>query len=97
MGYLYNDMVCNKCINIFNKEKMMIVKQFNKELLTVKELKEFMTLNGLSVNELAEILGVTPQAVMLWLSGSRTFNLTNSRIIRMFIKYPKMFQEFGYL
>lgn len=75
----------------------MIVKQFNKELLTVKELKEFMTLNGLSVNELAEILGVTPQAVMLWLSGSRTFNLTNSRIIRMFIKYPKMFQEFGYL
>jgi len=75
----------------------MRLKLYNKEFITIKELRDFMTLNGLSVNELAEILGVTPQAVMLWLSGSRGFNLTNSRIIRMFIKYPKMFQEFAYL
>jgi DNA-binding transcriptional regulator YiaG len=64
------------------------------EKITTQELIEFMTINGISEKELAEIFGVTTQAVRLWVTGSREFTVTNSRLIRMFQKYPKLLKEF---
>jgi len=63
--------------------------------LTIKELQAFMQKNGLSNKEFADILGVTIQAVTLWLEGQRDFSITNTRLIRMFIKYPTLLREFG--
>ena len=65
------------------------------EQLTIKELISFMTKNGLSHKEFAEILGVTIQAVNLWLDGKRDISVTNTRLIRMFQKYPTLLREFG--
>jgi DNA-binding transcriptional regulator YiaG len=64
------------------------------EKMTVKELLEFMNKNGISSFELSEIFGVTPQCVNLWLGGERQLSVTNSRLIRLFIKYPKLLVEF---
>ena len=62
--------------------------------LTHKELSDFMNHNGFSDREFADLLGVTIQAVRLWKSGQREFSLTNSRIVRAFIKYPTLMREF---
>lgn len=64
------------------------------ERLTIKELDKFMKKNGVSIKEFSEILGVTEQAVKLWLTGQRVFSITNSRLIRMFIKWPNLIREF---
>jgi len=65
------------------------------EKLTIKELISFMNKNGLSHKEFAEILGVTIQAVNLWLDGKRDVSVTNTRLIRMMQKYPTLLREFG--
>jgi len=62
--------------------------------MTSEELVSYMNLNGLSNKEFADILGVTEQAVKLWKDGKRKFNLMNSRLIRLFIKYPQLLKEF---
>lgn len=64
------------------------------EKLSVRELEEFMTKNGISEKELSEIFGVTTQAVRLWITGQRDFSVTNSRLVRMFMKYPQLIREF---
>ena len=68
---------------------------YKREQLTIKELMQFMKLEGLSAKELAEILGVTVQAVTLWLKGERDISMTITRLIRVFQKYPKLIREFG--
>lgn len=65
------------------------------EQLTIKELMQFMKLNGLSKKEFAEILGVSIQAINLWLEGKRDFSVTNTRLIRCMQKYPQLLKEFG--
>ena len=65
------------------------------EKLTIKELISFMNKEGLSHKEFADILGVTIQAVTLWLEGKRDISVTNTRLIRAFQKYPKLLREFG--
>lgn len=65
------------------------------EKLTSKELIDFMNLNGLSVKELADILGVTVQAINLWIDSKREISMTTTRLIRMFQKYPMLLSEFG--
>lgn len=64
------------------------------EKLSAHELNTFMDENGISVKEFAEILGVTEQAVKLWKNGNREFSITNSRLIRIFQKYPRLIREF---
>jgi len=64
------------------------------EKMNATELKAFMDSNGISNKELAEIFGVTIQAVNLWLSAQRDFSVVNSRLVRLFIKYPKLLREF---
>lgn len=64
------------------------------ELITIKEFIEFMNTNGISKHEMADILGVTVQAINLWVKGDRAINTTVSRVIRIFKKYPKLIREF---
>lgn len=74
--------------------KIMSDRSVAKEKLTADEVVRFMNKNGLSDKEMAEIFGVTIQCVRLWTSGDRTFTVTNSRLIKMFEKYPTLLREF---
>lgn len=65
-----------------------------KENLSAKEVDDFMKLYGFSLQEMADLFGVTIQAVMLWVEGTREFSTTNSRLINLFKKYPKLMGEF---
>lgn len=67
----------------------------NNNHLEIKELLAFMSLHGISPKELAEILGVTIQAVSLWIEGKRDISITTSRLIRIMQKYPILIREFG--
>lgn len=62
--------------------------------LNATELVKFMRQHGISEKELSEILGVTTQAVRLWVTGKREFSVTNTRLVAMFQKYPKLIREF---
>ncbi len=64
------------------------------EKLTPDDIKKFMKKHGISDREFAEIFGVTTQAVVTWTEGRRGFSVTNSRLIRMFEKYPQLIREF---
>lgn len=66
----------------------------NDKTLTPEDLKKFMNFHGVSRQELADIFGVTYRAVEFWLNGSRQISLTNSRLIRIFHKYPQLLKEF---
>jgi len=71
-----------------------ITKRVKSDQLTAVELKAFMNKHGISTKELGEILGVTLQAVRLWLGGDRGISLTVTRLIAMFEKYPQLIKEF---
>lgn len=62
--------------------------------LTVEEVQDFMRRHGFNDKTFAEFLGVTLQAVRLWVRGQRDMSLTNSRLLRMFDKYPHLMREF---
>lgn len=64
------------------------------ERLNDQEVREFMTIHGISDKEMAVIFGVSLQAVRLWTSGQREFSVTNSRLIKLFNKYPNLIREF---
>lgn len=64
------------------------------ELMTPEELAKFMKKHGFSAKELSELLGLSIQAVMLWQSGERPIKHTNTRLIRLFDKYPALLKEF---
>lgn len=62
--------------------------------MKLEELVEFMNFHGISGIELSEILGVSTQAVNLWLTNQRELSTTNTRLIRLLRKYPKLIREF---
>ena len=64
------------------------------EKMSAEELKKWMNTVGMSGKEFSTILGVSEQAVTLWVTGRRDFNVTNSRLVRLFMKYPKLLKEF---
>ena len=64
------------------------------EKLTKEEMREFMNTHGLADKEFAQIMGVTMQAVRLWLTGDRSISITISRLVRLFTKYPNLLREF---
>lgn len=66
----------------------------NDETLTVDELLHFMKLHGFHESGLAEFLGVTKQAVNLWIKGQRDINMTMTKVIRLMQKYPHLMKEF---
>jgi DNA-binding transcriptional regulator YiaG len=53
-----------------------------------------MNKQGIDDKELAEIFGVSVQAVWLWLEGERKFTVTNTRLVRLFQKYPQLLKDF---
>jgi DNA-binding transcriptional regulator YiaG len=65
-----------------------------KESMTAAELEGFMMKEGLSEREFADILGMGQLGVHLWLIGDRKISTTNTRLIRLFMKYPKLLREF---
>lgn len=64
------------------------------EKLTPKQLNSYLKREGLTKDEWAKILGVSVQAVHLWTSGDRDFSVTNTRLVRLFQKYPQLLKEF---
>jgi len=64
------------------------------EKINAEELQAFMDKHGISQKELSEILGVSIQAVMLWVASKRDISVTNSRLVRLFDKYPHLIREF---
>lgn len=62
--------------------------------LTAPELKAWMDKQGFGEKELGEFLGVTWQAVRLWIRGERNVPMTTSKIIRLMQKYPQLMREF---
>ncbi len=76
------------------KVKETVTKRLKNERLTHEEINQFMMLNGISDAEMAAIFGVTLQCVRLWVRGQREFSVTNSRLIRLFQKYPNLIREF---
>ncbi len=63
--------------------------------MTPKEFDDFMKRHGLTVTDMAEVLGVTPGAIYHWIDGSRTISLIVSRCLKMFDKQPELIKEFG--
>lgn len=63
-------------------------------LISAQELKAFMDKHGFGEREMGEFLGVTWQAVRLWVRGERGISLTTSKLIRLFNKYPQLMREF---
>jgi DNA-binding transcriptional regulator YiaG len=80
----------------FAKKNHAVVskRNINNEKITASELDSFMKKHGISEREMSEIFGVTIGAVRLWLNGDRSISVTNSRLVRLFIKYPKLLEEF---
>lgn len=62
--------------------------------LSADQLKNFLNYHGLSDKEFSDLLGVSPQAVKLWKTGQREFSETNSKLLRLFDKHPKLMREF---
>jgi len=70
------------------------IRTVSNEKLSAKDLNKFLNHHGISIDEFAKILGVTNQAVRLWTSEQREFSVTNTRIVRLFQKYPQLIKEF---
>lgn len=64
------------------------------ENLNAEELLSFMNTNGVSKTELSQLLGVTVQAINLWLKGERPISVVVSRLIRLFANHPQLIREF---
>lgn len=62
--------------------------------LTTEELTKFMKRHGFDEKELAELLGITPQAVRLWTTGQREISITNTRLVRLLDKHPTLMRDF---
>lgn len=57
-------------------------------------VNKFMTTNKLTVNELAEIMGVSRQAVLYWVSGQRGVPETTARVFSLFERQPELMDDF---
>jgi len=64
------------------------------EKLSPEEVEDFMNRHGYDEWAFAEFLGVTVQAVRLWLNGKRDFSVLNSRLLRLFDKKPELMLEY---
>lgn len=62
--------------------------------MTAQDVKNFRTRHQFTVRTLAEILGVTDQAVKFWESGERAVPPTTARLLKLFDKYPQLMKEF---
>lgn len=80
--------------NTKKKEPIVSKRNIESEKLSADEVQKFMDKHGISEKEMAEIFGVSTQAVRLWVTGQRDFSVTNSRLVNLFSKYPQLIREF---
>lgn len=66
----------------------------DRTIFTKQDVKAFMRMHDLKVEELAELMGVTDQAVRFWLTGERGVPETTKRVFKLFGKYPDLMREF---
>lgn len=59
---------------------------------TKHDVKEFMAQHNMVVRDLAELMGVTDQAVRYWISGQRNVPETTKRVFVLFRKYPRLME-----
>ena len=62
--------------------------------MTREDLKEWMQTHDMTVSELAEMLGLTNQAVLYWTQGKRTIPEPIGRLLVFLGQRPEMFREF---
>lgn len=58
------------------------------------ELRAFLKTYGLSSSDFADLIGVTPMAVVHWLEGRRSISITVARLIDLFRRRPELMGEF---
>lgn len=66
----------------------------SKPTLTPREICAYRTSISLDQRQFAILIGVTPQAVMLWEQGDRRCPETTVRLIKLFQKFPQLVKEF---
>jgi transcriptional regulator with XRE-family HTH domain len=59
-----------------------------------EDLRQWMKTHDMSVEELAEMLGLTRQAVLYWVQGKRTIPEPIGRLLVFLGQRPEMFREF---
>ena len=62
--------------------------------MTREDLKEWMSTHGITTDELADMLGLTNQAVLHWLQGKRKIPEPIGRLLVFLGQRPQMFREF---
>ena len=62
--------------------------------INVDEFIGFLNLHGFTDADFSRFFGVSLQAVRLWKQGLRPFSPTNTKILRLLMKYPHLIQEF---
>ena len=62
--------------------------------MTREDLKEWMQTHDMTVSELAEMLGLTNQAVIYWTQGKRTIPEPIGRLLVFLGQRPHLFREF---
>lgn len=65
--------------------------------MNADQLHQFMRMNGLYSQTMSQLLGVTRPCVDHWLSGRRQMPQTTGMLIKLFIKYPWLMNEFRLL
>jgi DNA-binding transcriptional regulator YiaG len=59
------------------------------------EIKAFLERHQLTVDQFAEIIGVTPAGIYHWVQGRRLMSLTVARLCRLFDRRPELLKEFA--
>ena len=59
-----------------------------------EDLREWMRTHDMSADELAEMLGLTTQAVLYWVQGKRKIPEPIGRLLVFLGQRPQMFREF---
>lgn len=62
--------------------------------MTREDLKQWMNTHGITTDELADMLGLTNQAVLYWLQGKRKIPEPIGRLLVFLGQRPQMFREF---
>ena len=63
-------------------------------VFTAADVREFMRVNQMTVEMLADTMGVTKQAVTYWITGQRHVPETTKRIFVFFQTRPEMMRYF---
>jgi len=57
-------------------------------------VNKFIKDNGLNVNDLSELMGVSTQAVKYWVTGQRGVPETTARLFLLFERQPELMDDF---